>query len=301
MDAPEAAGVPILAEPVRYITGRQAFDVLVRKRNDELKVSALRVIGAGACSYVSTVHNRWGKHMTTFSGKLDELAAAVEDMNPGPRSARWAHLSLCVLDATFSINARYDTVVAPLVWRYAKWAELQKVLLRGDELIGAVVSPRDDEQKLSAFLKSFEGKSDAEFASDVVRNRNRTSSRGGVLKTEAARRISEILTGHGVETLSDVSALLTDLDRTKAVERALAAVRGHGTGIRTSYIWMLAGDDKHVKPDRHVLGWLSQRTGRNIGVPEARAMLADIADILGLTPWSVDHAIWASKARRRAV
>jgi hypothetical protein len=45
---------------------------------------------------------------------------------------RWEHLSLCILDATYSINARYGSVMAPLR-RYAEWVDLQKVLLRGDE------------------------------------------------------------------------------------------------------------------------------------------------------------------------
>lgn len=238
--------------------------------------------------------------MTTVSAQLLELAAAVEDLKPQPRGARWAHLSLCILDATYSINARYDSVVAPLVRRYAEWADLQRTLLRGDELISGV-SPRDDEQPLSAFLESIAAKSDEEFAADVVRNRNRTSSRGGVLKAEAVRRISQILVDAGVETLADVSSLLADMDRTKRVEKALAAVPGHGSGIRTSYIWMTAGDDQGVKPDRHVLGWLTQKMGRTVGVSEARAVLAEIAGILNTTPWAVDHAIWASKARRKAV
>lgn len=237
--------------------------------------------------------------MTTTT-HLDDLTTAVKDLTPQPRSARWGHLSLCLLDATFSINARYDSVVAPLVRRYGEWANLQNILLCGDELAGGV-GPRNDEQRLSDFLKSFGGKSDEEFASDVVRNKNRTSSRGGVLKVEAARRLASVLVDHGVETLADVRNLLTDLDRTKKVEKALSDVPGHGSGVRTSYIWMTAGDDHHVKPDRHVLGWLSQKLGRNVGVAEARLLLVAIADKLELTPWSVDHAIWAAKARRKAV
>lgn len=236
--------------------------------------------------------------MTTTTTQLNELAASVKELAPQQRSARWGHLSLCVLDATFSINARYDSVVAPLVRRYGAWAHLQNVLLRGDDLEGGV-NPRDDEQRLSVFLESFEGKSDEEVASAILRNRNRTSSRGGVLKAAAARQISQTLVDHGVETLADVSDMLTDLDRTKAVEKALSDVPGHGSGVRTSYIWMTAGDDHHVKPDRHVLGWLTQKLGRHVGVTEARALLIAVANALDTTPWSVDHAIWASRARRR--
>jgi hypothetical protein len=229
---------------------------------------------------------------------VQAVTIAVKELDPQPRQARWGHLSLCVLDSTFSINARYDAIVAPLVHRYAEWAGLSSTIFRGEELAGQV-SPRNDEQTLSAFLESTSGMTDEDFAREVLRNRNRTSSRNGILKSEASRRIAQTFVDEQVETLADVSALLADLDRVKAVEAKLARIPGSGTqGIRTGYIWMTAGDDSHVKPDRHILRWLREILQRNVTVLEARALLTDSAQDLGLTPWAVDHAIWKHMARR---
>jgi hypothetical protein len=226
------------------------------------------------------------------------VSIAVKELDPQPRQARWGHLSLCVLDATFSINARYESTVAPLVHRYASYAKLPTVLFRGDELAGPI-SPRCDEQTLSAFLDSIGSMTDEAFAEDILNNRNRTSPRNGILKSAAARQIARALVDEGIETLADASALLGDLNRAKAAESRLSRIPGGGTqGIRTGYIWMTAGDNEHVKPDRHILGWLAGILQHQVTVAEARALLAETAKELDLTPWAVDHAIWKHRARK---
>lgn len=239
-----------------------------------------------------------GDHMSGSENQSDVeiVAIAVKGLDPQPRQARWGHLSLCILDATFSINAKYNSTAAPLVHRYAKWSGLSSVLFRGEEL-AKQISPRHDEQTLSAFLESIGQRNDEDFAVEVLHNRSRTSTRGGVLKSEASRRIAQVLVDAQIETLSDASALLADVGHLGKVESALAGIRGSGTrGIRTGYLWMNAGDDQHVKPDRHVLRWLSQLLERQVGVAEARLLLAESAQHLDLTPWAVDHAIWKHMA-----
>jgi len=42
------------------------------------------------------------------------------------------------------------------------------------------------------------------FATEVMRNRARTSSRGGILKAEASLRFAEVLQAHGIEVLQDL-------------------------------------------------------------------------------------------------
>jgi hypothetical protein len=62
---------------------------------------------------------------------------------------------------------------------------------------------------------------------------------------------------------------------------------------------MLAGDDDHVKPDRMVVGWLTQVLGRPPSVPEAAALVEEAAKELGVTPWELDHAIWNAQRSTR--
>ncbi|MDQ0633716.1 hypothetical protein QFZ40_001625 [Arthrobacter pascens] len=233
--------------------------------------------------------------------EVHAVIIAVKELGPEPRKARWAHLSLCVLDATFSIGLDYDAVVSPLVFRYAEFAKLSPVIFRGPEL-ETKLSPRPNEQTLTDFLCSIHDFTDAYLADKVLRSNTRTSTTNGILKSAATRQIAEALVGEGIQTLSDVKTLLSDsqTERLAKVEKRIKAVKGSGNqGIRTGYIWMTAGDDNHVKPDRHVLKWLQNVLGRKVTVTEARNLLQETATTLQLTPWVVDHAIWNHMARTR--
>lgn len=229
--------------------------------------------------------------------EIAKLSTSIDALSPKPRHARWAHLSLCVLDATFSIGLRYNAVVVPVVRRYARSEDLTPVLIEGPALLEKI-SPRENEQPLSQFLASIATSSDDDFATQLG-SRNRTSSRGGILKASASRQIAEALVAANVETLSDVAVLLADPARVARVEKELQQVRGSGAhGVRTSYLWMLAGDDNHVKPDRHVLKWIEGILGHKVSVAEARSLLSAVAKDLQVSPWSVDHAIWSKMTRR---
>ncbi|MDS0132747.1 MULTISPECIES: hypothetical protein [unclassified Amycolatopsis] len=60
------------------------------------------------------------------------------------------------------------------------------------------------------------------------------------------------------------------------MESRLRAVHGNGGhDVRLGYLWMLAGTDEQVKPDRKVLHWLSRYLGHQVDVPAARRLLAD--------------------------
>lgn len=225
----------------------------------------------------------------------ERVAAAARRLGNLPRrERRWAHLPLCVVDAVFSIGARY-TATSRTVWAYAGLVGLQHVLEPADEVApGRFAETEQPVSGLAAFVDAL----GSEELAHRIRNRQRTSSRGGVLKAEAVRRYAATLAGHGVERLADVPPLLGDPDRLTAVEARLARVPGHGQhGIRVSYLWMLAGDEQHVKPDRMVTRWLSGVLERPVHVFEATALVTTVAADVGVTPWQLDHAIWNSARR----
>jgi hypothetical protein len=201
-----------------------------------------------------------------------------------------------VLDAVFSVGARYATTVRTCE-RYAAHAGLVPLVDVGaaEALIGSA-----KEQPLSAFADNVSAVGTDWFAGEVVRNRQRTSSRGGVLKAEAALRWAEILIYSGVERYRDVPGLFADEVRLDAVAERLRAVPGNGmSDVRLGYLWMLLGDDDVIKPDRMVLRWLEGVLGRQPSVPQARDLLAEAAVSLGCTPWALDHAIWQAQRSRR--
>ena len=137
------------------------------------------------------------------------------------------------------------------------------------------------------------------FAGEVVRHRGRTSTRGGILKADAAVRVAHRLLEHDVHRVGDLHRLFGDADRFDAVQARLRQVPGNGAcDVRLGYLWMLTGQDDLVKPDRMVLRWLTRHSPTPVDPAKARDLLAAVAQIVGCTPWELDHAIWRAESRR---
>jgi hypothetical protein len=223
------------------------------------------------------------------------LVEAATGLAIRPRARRWVHLPVCVLDAVFSINTRYSTTVA-VCDRYATNQGLDPHLL--DVADAHSVIGTEAEQPVDALASLGRRLGPDRLAVEVLSNRGRTSTRGGILKAEAAVRYAEVLADADVHTLDDVAALLPDFARLDAVERRLRAVPGNGGhDVRLGYLWMLAGDDEHSKPDRMVLRWIGGQLDRQVDVTTARRLLSETAGELRCTPWELDHAIWLARAR----
>lgn len=127
----------------------------------------------------------------------------------------------------------------------------------------------------------------------VFQNRQRTSTRGGILKAEAVRRFAEALRHHGVQHLQDVPAAAENA----ALERSICTIPGQTSGISLQYFWMLAGSDDFIKPDRMVLRFLQAAIGSPVGAEQAQRLLREVATRLQsqypeLNPRVLDHEIW---------
>lgn len=224
----------------------------------------------------------------TTDNDVATLVLASDVLDLAPRGDRWCHLSLCVLDAVFSINANYATT-SRTTRGYAALAGLEPVVAPASEVAAGLHTAT--EQRLPDFV-SDEGGHDPETFASRLDNRQLTSTRSGIRKAEAVQRYARVLVDHQVETLADIGGLLADLEQTKSVEGALSKVPGHGSGVRVSYLWMLAGDDTHMKADRMVVRWVSQALGRTVAGAEAEPLIIETAAALGVTPWVLDHAVW---------
>lgn len=178
------------------------------------------------------------------------VAAAVAGLAIVSRAdlPRWPHLSLCVLDAVYSVSARYAGV-ARVCRAYAEHARLDPVTVAHRDI--AMVLGTAAEQPLEAFVADVHAVGVDRFAGEVVRHRGRTSTRGGILKADAALRYAHTLLEHDVHRVGDLHRLFDDADRFDAVQARLLQVPGNGAfDVRLGYLWMLTGQDDLVKPDR---------------------------------------------------
>lgn len=205
----------------------------------------------------------------------------------------YSHIPLCVIDSVFSIGVRYEGV-ENVIRNTCSYFE-----------IDAESHAPSDTLTTSGFLERI-ASCDAEFlANNVFKNRQRTSSKKGILKAQAVILFLEKLREYGVETRDDICKIATS----SAFEDDIKGIPGQGSGISMKYFFMLAGDDNLIKPDRMIVGFLRSALGRTVAVDECQELLTKACEDLrathkSLTPSALDHLIWRyqrSKSKRLTV
>jgi len=235
--------------------------------------------------------------LTDYCSKVAQSAMALLSLEGAAldREYHYNSLSLCVIDAVFSIGVRYESVRG-VVRRYSDYFGV--VQYRPDQ---SVVPPEVSQEALSSLVQHFDDLGLERMTSEVFVNRQRTSTRSGILKSEAVLRFAGALRSHGIEYLQDVGETLPSA----GLQRAIGAIPGQGSGISLQYLWMLAGSDELIKPDRMVLRFLEESLGRAVSPDEALRLVADsVAELKAqypaMTPRLLDHKIWEYQRARSA-
>ncbi|MDO9086014.1 MAG: hypothetical protein Q7U53_07405 [Anaerolineaceae bacterium] len=195
------------------------------------------------------------------------------------------NLPLCIIDAVFSINALY-TSTENAVKRFCNYFGVTR--LREKEL-----APTTEQLSISEFIKLHEGLTFQEMAEKVYQNRQRTSSRSGILKSEAVYLFATVVHQFGAEYLQDVVKVMGD----PFFEAEIAKIPGQSSGLSTRYFYMLVGNEDAIKPDRMVRRFVFDAAHRELNAEECQELLSaacvELAkDYPTITPRSLDHQIW---------
>jgi hypothetical protein len=194
-------------------------------------------------------------------------------------------LPLCVIDAVYSIGVRYSSTEAT-VRRFCEHFNL--TLSRG-----AALPEQTEQLSIQEFLDIYNDYGVERMADEVYRNRQRTSSRNGILKAEALRLFAQVLCDHGVNYFQEVPKAQGSAD----FEHAIMKIPGQHSGISLRYFYMLAGDSNFIKPDRMIKRFLFAATGEDLSDDECQSVLEGACrelakDHAGLTPRVLDNLIW---------
>lgn len=221
---------------------------------------------------------------------LDKLVAHIRtkltDLNAAPTDAAYEYASvpLCVIDAVFSIGVRYESTertVTEFCERY-HWQRDGR---------GGV-----KEHTVSEFLRLLEPYENRweGMADHMFRNRQRTSTRSGILKAEATFKFAKALQQFGIEMFADVlqSGLKNEL------RQAIKTIPGQSSGLSYAYFLILTGNQDGVKPDRMVTRFVADALGvRSISTELAEELVRSASRTLQiefprLVPSSLDNKIW---------
>lgn len=202
-------------------------------------------------------------------------------------------LTLCVIDAVYSIGVRYEGV-QNVVRRYCDYFGL-----RQNGRLPNCLPPQSEQQSISELIAKMEEFGIEKFTNAIFQNKQRTSTSGGILKSEAVLRFAQVLRDYNVNFLQDVSRVVAD----ENLNTALRGIPGQASGISVRYFFMLAGAQDLIKPDRWILRFLERCLGTIPEVEDAQSLISDATKILKaryghLTPMLLDNLIWNHERRQ---
>ena len=196
-----------------------------------------------------------------------------------PDEFNYSHLPLCVIDSVFSIGVKYE-IVQNTINNFCTHHKIDKF-------------SKYDELSTSFFLNLMEQESIKELTENIYKNRQRTSTKSGILKSEAVIKFLKILQKFEVNKLSDVYKIISS----KEFEIDIKEIPGQKSGISLTYFFMLAGSDDLIKPDRMIIRFLESISGENVSLTDCQIILAEVAKKLekngfDITPKKLDNLIW---------
>lgn len=195
-------------------------------------------------------------------------------------------LAEATIDAIWSMGVRYQGV-GNVLDRYRSWVQQTH----------GVSSQHRRASQLHADIESVRGPE--RFAQDVVANRQRTSTKSGILKAAAVFAATDLFASHGVDTAHDLAVNAANDD----LKSGWLAIRGQRSGISWRYVLMNVRVDD-IKPDRMICRFVA----RALDVPAVPSEVAheEVSATYALlhrgnpdlTLRGLDHAIWRFESGR---
>lgn len=195
-------------------------------------------------------------------------------------------LPFCVIDSVFSMGVNYGSV-KKVISKYCQHFGLQQS--RSDQ---TALPPQAKQQSVCDLLDLHAKWDFTHFAGEIYKNRQRTSTRGGILKAEAVFRFAQALAKQNVHFFQDME----QLDQA-TFERDIKEIPGQKSGISLAYFYMLAGSEEDIKPDRMIIRFLEAVLNRTVEMTEAKGLLGGASSLLTrshphLNPRLLDNQIW---------
>lgn len=194
-----------------------------------------------------------------------------------PEEYNYSCLPLCLMDAVFSIGANYRST--------------QNVINRFCDVNSLEILKSDTSQDctIKEFINYIENMGVQNFAENIIKNTQRTSSTNGILKAEAVLECAKIFDRNSIQTINDFNTLLN-----ADIEEEYKSVKGQGSGVSFSYLKMLCGDESVIKPDRHIIRFLNEY---GYGCDDAQSTINAVVDELSkkhknINARKIDYIIW---------
>lgn len=206
-----------------------------------------------------------------------------------PSEYRYAHLSLALIDAIFSLGARYESTRATVL-RYARTVGLKP--FRESVAKWPALA---DQQPLDDLVILYRQRDLSDILSLVYQNRQRTSTHSSsISKAEAVFHAAQLLREYHVNYFQDIPKIMGN----PTFDTAFRQIRGQGPGTGLSYFWMLTGSEEHIKADRMILRFIERASNiHGLTAQDAQNLVADAVELLRprfplITLRQIDYLMW---------
>ena len=202
-----------------------------------------------------------------------------------PKEYYYSSLVFCILDAVFSMGVRY-TSTEKVVERYANKYGLNRYTFEKS----------DTEHTIKDFITNINSVNDIyKFTVEILKNRQRTSTKNGILKAQACYDVANVFIKHGINTLNDFRNL--SREQQVVLDKDILNIKGQGSGIMLKYLYMLAGSEDICKPDRHIRRFVEPILGENSTDEEIQKLFIYACnemkkDFPRITVRLLDNKIW---------
>lgn len=231
-----------------------------------------------------------------LTATVDGLVALIDDAGGIDRLITprgWPHLGLVIIDAVFSLQADYGTIVKPMLKRYCEEAPGLTWATAGDDSV-----PEHDASHLVDFLGPLALEERSRILNRQVGPGTAHGGREGYPKAQIVVDLARSLVDHRVVTRADfVAAAASD----PGLEWVVRRVPGVGFAC-WKYMLNLAGVQS-AKPDTMVMRWLAEVTETDLDEVTAATLIEDAtsrlqATGLPVTVRQIDHLVWRKASDR---
>ena len=221
------------------------------------------------------------EELLAFLAHCDLALAPIPDME------YYSCVGLCAIDAVFSIQTRYNSVVSPLIDRFCTLIDIPRRARNPHTL------PTNDQITITNLIHKLEGFTPESLAA-AINNHQRTSSRSGILKADAFLRYLQVFQQFEADTYQDVNRLLEEKPEFEAAIRQIP-----GQNVSVDYFFMLAGDTDGVKVDTHLRRFVRNAVGRDLTTSEIKKLFRQavihyrLNGYPQMTARHLDHIVWS--------
>ena len=201
-------------------------------------------------------------------------------------------LPLCVIDSIYSIGVKYESV-KNVISNFCEYENITKY-----RPSRSLIPDVDSQYKVNDFLKNFNNYSYTSLAKEVFKNNQRTSTRNGILKSQAVVEFLNVLAKFKINTFKDLDKANQNF------ENEIIKIKGQKSGISLKYFYMLSGSNELIKPDRMIIRFLEENLARKISISESSTIIVKTCNVLKnqfeieITPRELDNAIWSYQRNR---